>query len=106
MVKGYCLKDKKHVEIDDPKYDFNKRGSPVVHGKCPVCKGKVYKTISVDDLPAGMRARAAEEREKAKSRRKSSKKGGKPRARKSASSRKSRRTRSKSRKSKKSRGKK
>ena len=46
MVKGYCLKDKKHIEIVSPVFELNKLGRPVVRGSCPQCGGKVYKILS------------------------------------------------------------
>ncbi len=57
MVKGYCLKDKKTVDIVDPQFELNKKGRPVVHGKCSVCHGKVYKMLSAAEVPADLKAK-------------------------------------------------
>lgn len=58
MVKGYCLKEKKHIEVVDPVYDINARGSPLVRGTCPSCKGKINTMISYDSAPPNIKAKA------------------------------------------------
>lgn len=57
MVAGYCLKEKKSVEIKEPKYELNKKGRPVVHGKCASCGGKVYKILKSTEVPAELAAK-------------------------------------------------
>lgn len=42
-VTGYCLKDKKKVEIKDPVQITMKNGKPAVTGTCPECGTKIYK---------------------------------------------------------------
>ncbi len=42
-VTGYCLKDKKKVEIKDPKQITMKNGKPATTGVCPECGTKIYK---------------------------------------------------------------
>jgi hypothetical protein len=42
-VMGYCLKDKKTVEIKDPKPITMKNGKPATTGTCPLCGTKIYK---------------------------------------------------------------
>jgi hypothetical protein len=42
-VEGYCLKDKKKVEMQDPKPITMKNGKPATVGTCPVCGTKIYK---------------------------------------------------------------
>ena len=43
MVKGYCVKDKKMVEIKNPKNIKLKNGRPAVQGVCPNCGTKVFR---------------------------------------------------------------
>ena len=42
-ITGYCLKDKKKVEIKDPKQITMKNGKPATTGVCPECGTKIYK---------------------------------------------------------------
>jgi hypothetical protein len=42
-VTGYCLKDKKKVQIQDPHQITMKNGKPAVTGTCPECGTKIYK---------------------------------------------------------------
>ncbi len=37
MVQGYCVKDKKMVEMLNPKETKTKRGTKMFKGKCPNC---------------------------------------------------------------------
>ena len=82
MVQGYCLKEKKKVEIKDPSFERNKLGRAVAIGKCPSCGGKIYKILKATETPANL---------------KSPKKGGRSRSRS-----KSKKSNSKSRRSRKS----
>ena len=41
MAEAYCVKDKKKVEIRDPRAIVMKNGKPATKGTCPVCGGKV-----------------------------------------------------------------
>ncbi|HEX7472384.1 MAG TPA: DUF5679 domain-containing protein [Candidatus Limnocylindrales bacterium] len=41
MAEGYCVKDKKMVEIKNPAKIIMKNGKPATQGLCPVCGGKV-----------------------------------------------------------------
>ncbi len=100
MVQGYCLKEKKKVEIKDPKFELNKKNRPIVRGKCPSCGTTVYKILKSTEVPADLKAKIP-------------KKGGASRkSRKSTGSKKSRKSRKsvvskggkKSRKSRKSKG--
>lgn len=43
MVQGYCVKDRKMVEMKDPKQITLKNGRPAVQGTCPECGTKVTK---------------------------------------------------------------
>jgi hypothetical protein len=43
VMEGYCLKDKKKVEMKDPKPITMKNGKPATVGECPVCGTKIYK---------------------------------------------------------------
>ena len=42
-VEGYCLKDKKKVEMVDPQPITMKNGKPATVGTCPICGTKIYK---------------------------------------------------------------
>ncbi len=42
-ITGYCLKDKKKVEIKNPKQITMKNGKPATTGECPFCGTKIYK---------------------------------------------------------------
>ena len=42
-VTGYCLKDKKQVEITDPQEITMKNGKPAITGTCPECGTKIFK---------------------------------------------------------------
>jgi hypothetical protein len=42
-VEGYCLKDKKKVEMKDPKPITMKNGKPATKGTCPLCGTTIYK---------------------------------------------------------------
>lgn len=54
MVKAYCFKDKKQVDVQDPEYGLNKINRAVVKGKCPVCKGKVTKFLKHSEIPPNL----------------------------------------------------
>ena len=43
VMEGYCLKDKKKVEMRDPKPITMKNGKPATVGTCPFCGTKIYK---------------------------------------------------------------
>src|SRR5437773_6695162 len=43
FVEGYCLKDKKKVEMKDPQPITMKNGKPATVGTCPFCGTKIYK---------------------------------------------------------------
>ncbi|WP_172667710.1 DUF5679 domain-containing protein [Flexilinea flocculi] len=55
MMEGYCVKCKAKREIVGATPSFNKRGSAVVFGTCPVCGTKIYR-IGRTDLHKGMEA--------------------------------------------------
>jgi hypothetical protein len=42
MAMGYCVKDKKKVEIVNPQKITMKNGKPATQGTCPDCGGKVF----------------------------------------------------------------
>jgi len=42
-MKGYCLKDRKMVEIQNPKAFTMKNGRKATRGTCPKCDGKVFR---------------------------------------------------------------
>ncbi len=43
VVEGYCLKDKKKVQMKDPQPITMKNGKPATVGTCPICGTKIYK---------------------------------------------------------------
>jgi hypothetical protein len=43
FVEGYCLKDKRKVEMKDPQPITMKNGKPATVGTCPFCGTKIYK---------------------------------------------------------------
>jgi len=43
MAEGYCVKDKKKVEIKNPVKITMKNGKPATQGVCPDCGGKVIR---------------------------------------------------------------
>lgn len=50
MVRAYCMVDKQIVEMSDPQEEMAKNGRPRLIGKCPICKGNIYKFMKTDDL--------------------------------------------------------
>src|SRR6266849_1711758 len=42
-VEGYCLKDKRKVEMKDPHPITMKNGKPATVGTCPLCGTKLYR---------------------------------------------------------------
>jgi uncharacterized protein DUF5679 len=43
MAQGYCVKEKKKVEIKDPQQVKLKNGRDAVQGTCPDCGTKIFK---------------------------------------------------------------
>jgi hypothetical protein len=43
MAEGYCVKDKKKVEIQNPVQTTMKNGKPATKGTCPECGGTVMR---------------------------------------------------------------
>ncbi len=43
MPEGYCVKERKKVEIVDPVQVTMKNGRPAISGTCPVCGTKIFK---------------------------------------------------------------
>ena len=41
-MQGYCVKDRKKVEIKNPKKITMKNGKPATQGVCPICGTKVF----------------------------------------------------------------
>jgi hypothetical protein len=41
MAEGYCVRDKKMVEIQNPQQITMKNGKPATQGTCPQCGAKV-----------------------------------------------------------------
>jgi hypothetical protein len=48
MPEGYCVKEKKKVEIQDPKQVTMKNGRPAIQGTCPDCGTKIFKIGKLD----------------------------------------------------------
>ena len=42
-MQAYCVKDRKTVEIKDPKPITMKNVRPATQGICPICGSKVYR---------------------------------------------------------------
>jgi hypothetical protein len=43
LMEGYCLKDKRKVEMKDPQPITMKNGKPATVGTCPLCGTKIYR---------------------------------------------------------------
>ncbi len=43
MAQGYCVKERKKVEIQDPQQVTMKNGRPAIQGVCPGCGTKIFK---------------------------------------------------------------
>jgi hypothetical protein len=43
MPEGYCVKERKKVEIQDAKQVTMKNGRPAIQGTCPDCGTKIFK---------------------------------------------------------------
>ena len=41
MAEGYCVRDKRMVEIQNPQTITMKNGKPATQGLCPTCGAKV-----------------------------------------------------------------
>ena len=56
MAEGYCVKDKKKVEIKNAERITMKNGKPATQGICPDCGGKVFRIgVRAEISPAGRR---------------------------------------------------
>ncbi len=42
-MQAYCVKDRKMVEIKNPKTITMKNGRPATQGICPICGSKVFR---------------------------------------------------------------
>lgn len=42
-VEGYCVKEKKKVQIVSPEQVTMKNGRPAIKGTCPDCGTKIFK---------------------------------------------------------------
>jgi hypothetical protein len=43
MPQAYCMKDRKKVEIRNPRQVTLKNGRPAIQGVCPICGTKVFR---------------------------------------------------------------
>jgi hypothetical protein len=43
MPEGYCVKEKKKVEIQNPTQVTMKNGRPAIQGTCPDCGTKIFR---------------------------------------------------------------
>jgi len=48
MPEGYCVKERKKVEIKDPQQTTMKNGRPAIQGTCPDCGTKIFKIGKMD----------------------------------------------------------
>ncbi len=51
MAQGYCVKERKKVEIKDPKQVTMKNGRPAIQGVCPDCGTKIFKIGKLEVIP-------------------------------------------------------
>jgi len=93
MVLGYCLKDRKKVNMTDVVYTINKINRPVAKGKCPTCGGNVQKLLKAEETPADIKAKVAKAKAGGGTTRTGSRKSKRAAPRKSRASRKSRSSR-------------
>jgi DNA topoisomerase-1 len=47
-MEAYCMKCKTKREMKEPQANFNKKGSPVTIGTCPVCGTKLFRMGRTD----------------------------------------------------------
>ena len=63
MPEGYCVKERKKVEIKDAKQVTMKNGRPAIQGVCPDCGTKIFKIGKLENrfssLPRRRRPSAA-----------------------------------------------
>jgi Domain of unknown function (DUF5679) len=43
VAEGYCVKERKKVEIQNPQQVTMKNGRPAIQGTCPDCGTKIFK---------------------------------------------------------------
>ncbi len=48
MAEGYCVKERKKVEIKDPQQITMKNGRPAIQGTCPDCGTKIFRIGKLD----------------------------------------------------------
>lgn len=48
MPEGYCVKERKKVEIKEPEQITMKNGRPAIKGTCPDCGTKIFKIGKMD----------------------------------------------------------
>jgi Domain of unknown function (DUF5679) len=44
-VEGYCMKERKHVQIKDPERTTAKNGREAVRGTCPDCGSTIFRFV-------------------------------------------------------------
>jgi Domain of unknown function (DUF5679) len=44
-VEGYCMKERKHVQIKDPQHTTAKNGREAVRGTCPDCGSTIFRFV-------------------------------------------------------------
>ena len=42
-MQAYCVKDRKKVEVKNPRSITMKNGKPAIQGVCPICGTKVFR---------------------------------------------------------------
>jgi Domain of unknown function (DUF5679) len=52
MPEGYCVKERKKVEIQNPVQVTMKNGRPAIQGTCPDCGTKIFKIGKLDQTTA------------------------------------------------------
>jgi hypothetical protein len=48
MAEGYCVKERKKVEIKDPQKTTTKNGRTAIKGTCPDCGTTIFKFVKDD----------------------------------------------------------
>ena len=62
MPEGYCVKERKKVEIRDAKQVTMKNGRPAIQGFCPDCGTKIFKIGKLEAGPLKLPPPGAGER--------------------------------------------
>jgi MYXO-CTERM domain-containing protein len=55
VAEGFCVKERKRVEVKDPEEVVTKNGRRALRGTCPDCGAKIFRFLSANEVvePAG-----------------------------------------------------